>query len=83
MWFWIFMLMGTLIIPVTMMLFGWLFEHKPPQDWSIGRIFLERYLQMISFAEPYLQAEGIAESVRAMPGRGKGRKKNSKNGEPE
>ena len=32
MWFWIFMLMGTLIIPVTMMLFGWLFEHKPPQD---------------------------------------------------
>ncbi len=25
-----------------------IFEHKPPQDWSIGRIFLERYLQMIS-----------------------------------
>ncbi len=32
MWFWILMLMGTLIVPGVMILYGWLFKHKPPQE---------------------------------------------------
>lgn len=31
MWFWVFMLVMNLMIPGIMILFGWLFLHKPPK----------------------------------------------------
>lgn len=31
MWFWVFMLVMNLMIPAIMILFGWLFLHKPPK----------------------------------------------------
>lgn len=32
MWFWIFMLVNNLAIPVLMIVFGWIFQKRPPKQ---------------------------------------------------
>ncbi len=36
-WFWVFMLIVNLLIPVTMLGFGWSFQKRPPKQ--IGEVF--------------------------------------------